>query len=77
MDQNITIYQIAIRYMAMALFTGIGAGLTSFDGFLNILGFVLMILGVITFLVCVLGIDPTQGENKEAKETAKKDFINQ
>lgn len=77
MDQNITIYQIAVRYSAMALLTGTGAGLTSLDGFWNILGFVLMTLGVLTFLVCVLGIDPTVGENKEAKEEAKKDFANQ
>lgn len=77
MDQNINIYEIALRYSAMAFFVGVGAGITSFDGIWNILGFVMMTIGVATFLVCVLGIDPFKGENKEAKEAAKQDFIEQ
>ena len=77
MDQNLNIYEIALRYVVMALLVGIGAGITSFDGFLNTLGFVMMALGMATFLVCVLGIDPLKGENKEAKEAAKQDFIEQ
>jgi hypothetical protein len=77
MDQNLTIYQIALRYVIMAFLVGIGAGITSFDGFLNILGFVMMALGMATFLVCVLGIDPFVGKNKDAKEASKQDFIEQ
>jgi hypothetical protein len=74
---NLNIYEIALRYVTMALLVGIGAGITSFDGFLNTLGFIMMALGMATFLVCVLGIDPFKGENKEAKAAAKQDFIEQ
>lgn len=77
MDQNINIYEIALRYVVMALLVGVGAGITSFDGIWNILGFVMMAVGVLTFLICVLGMDPFKGENKEAIESAKEDFIGQ
>lgn len=77
MEQNLNIYQIALRYCAMALLVGVGAGISDLDGFVGILGYILMALGMITFLVCVLGMDPTQGENTEAKAAAKKDFIEQ
>ena len=37
----------------------------------------MMALGMATFLVCVLGIDPFVGKNKDAKEASKQDFIEQ
>ncbi|MFT4969021.1 MAG: hypothetical protein ACI9O4_000766 [Chitinophagales bacterium] len=77
MEPNLTIYQIAIRYIIMALFTGIGAGLTSIDGFLGTLGYVFMVIGIGLFLVNILGYDPTVGKNKDGKEEAKEDFIEQ
>ena len=77
MKMNLSIYQIALRYCAMALLVGIGAGISDFDGFLGTLGYLLMAVGILTFLIVVLGIDPTQGENEEILEEAKKDFIEQ
>lgn len=74
MEQNINIYEIAVRYSIMALLMGVGAGITSFDGFLNILGYILMVIGVVFFLMSILAIDPTKGENKEALQKAKEDF---
>ena len=61
----------------MALFTGVGAGLTSFDGFLGTLGYVSMFVGIVFFLMAILGYDPTKGANKQAKEESKQDFIDQ
>jgi hypothetical protein len=74
---NLNIYELAIRYVTMAFLVGIGAGLTSFGGFLNILGFILMSVGMLTFLICVLGMDPTKGDNKKAIDDANEDFIGQ
>lgn len=77
MEPNLTIYEIAVRYTIMALFTGIGAGLTSFDGFVGTLGYIFMVIGVVFFLMSILGFDPTKGENKEAQAQSKEDFIEQ
>ena len=77
MDQNINLYEIASRYMFMAFLVGVGAGLTSFNNWVGTLGYVLMALGVMVLLVCVLGIDPSKGENKEALAQAEKDFAAQ
>lgn len=77
MEPNLTIYEIAVRYSIMAMFTGVGAGLTSFDGFLNVLGFIFMVIGILFFLMSVLGFDPTKGANKEAQAKGKEDFIEQ
>lgn len=77
MEPNLNIYNIAVRYTIMALFTGIGAGLTSFDGFVGTLGFVFMVIGVVFFLMSVLAYDPTKGDNKEELEKSKQDFIEQ
>ncbi|MDA8979648.1 hypothetical protein N9G63_01270 [Chitinophagales bacterium] len=77
MEPNLNIYNIAIRYVIMALFTGVGAGLTSFDGFINTLGYVFMVIGVVFFLMSVLAFDPTKGDNKEAMKQSEQDFIEQ
>lgn len=77
MEPNLNIYNIAIRYIIMALFTGVGAGLTSFDGFLSTLGYVFMVIGVVVFLMSVLGYDPTKGDNTEAMKQSEQDFIEQ
>lgn len=75
MEPNLNIYNIALRYIIMALLVGIGAGLTSLDGFVGTLGYVSMAFGVVYFLYCILAYDPTKGENKEALEQAAKDFM--
>ncbi len=61
----------------MAAFMIIGAGITSFGGVISIIGYVLMSLGVITCLVCILGMDPLTGDNQEGMDAAKKDFLEQ
>ena len=75
MEPNLTIYEIGVRYCIMALFTGIGAGLTSYDGILETLGYLSMVMGIVFFLMAILGYDPTKGANKKAKEESKQDFI--
>ncbi len=75
MEPNLTIYEIAVRYCLMALFVGIGAALTNPTGnWVSILGYILMVIGVIYFLMAILAYDPTKGSNKKALEEAEEDF---
>lgn len=74
MNPNLDVYQIAIRYSLSFLISGIGAFITNYDGFLHILGYILIAVGMAYLLSAILGMDPLKGENKEKLDAAAEDF---
>lgn len=74
MNPNLDVYQIATRYTLAFLISGVGAFITNYDGFLYILGFIFIALGMAYLLSAILGMCPFKGENKEKLEAAAEDF---
>lgn len=78
MEPNLNIYQIAFRYVLMALFVGCGAAMTSLDGFLSILGYLFMALGMVFFLTAILAYCPIHGAfSKDTIKEAAQDFADE
>lgn len=74
MNPNLDVYQIATRYALSFLVSGIGAFITNYDGFLYILGYVLIAVGMALILSAILGMAPFKGSNEKAIEAAANDF---
>ena len=78
MEPNLNIYQIAFRYVLMALFVGLGAAATSMDGIWSTLGYIGMAIGMVFFLTAILAYCPIHGAmSKTTIKEAAEDFSEQ